>query len=66
MSEVDETVTAEQKQDYFEYLDDLRDSGITNMYGAAPYLQRAFDLSGKLARAVLTEWMHTFSERHPR
>lgn len=29
-------------EEYFTYLEELRHSGITNMYGAVPYLQRAF------------------------
>ena len=27
---------------YFAYLEELRHSGVTNMYGARPYLQRKF------------------------
>jgi len=50
--------------EYFEYLDDLRESGVTNMFGAAPYLQEAFGLSRYEARDVLLKWMETFNERH--
>jgi hypothetical protein len=49
-----------------EYLDDLRESGETNMFGAAAYLEVDFDYSRAEARAALLYWMHTFSERHPR
>ncbi len=49
--------------DYFAYLDELRESGVTNMYGACPYLEQAFGLPPKAAREVLAEWMRTFSER---
>ena len=45
---------------YFDYLDALRESGVTNMYGAVPYLQQAFpELSYDHAQAVyiLREWM---------
>lgn len=45
---------------YFDYLDALRDSGVTNMYGAVPYLQQEFpELSYNHAQAVyiLREWM---------
>lgn len=49
-----------------EFLDELRESGVTNMFGASPYLREAFDLSRADASAVLVYWMHTFSERHPR
>ena len=49
--------------EHLEYLDDLRDSGVTNMLGAAPYLQREFNIPFKEARKVLVYWMETFSER---
>lgn len=45
---------------YFDYLDRLRESGVTNMFGAVPYLQREFpELSYDHAQAVyiLREWM---------
>ena len=48
-----------------EYLDELRESGETNMFGAAPYVQEEFGLERDEARSVLFYWMHTFSERHP-
>lgn len=47
-----------------EYLDDLRESGITNMYGAGAYVENAFDLDGKTAREALGYWMKHFGERH--
>jgi hypothetical protein len=50
--------------DMLEYLDELRESGITNMYGAAPYVRDEFDLSIGDARKVLSYWMSTFAERH--
>jgi hypothetical protein len=50
----------------FEYLDELRTSGETNMFGAAPYLARDFGIAPTEARKLLAEWMRTFSERHPR
>jgi len=47
------------------YLDSLRESGATNMFGAAPYLRREFGMSMDCARDMLTVWMQTFRERHP-
>jgi hypothetical protein len=47
------------------YLDELRDSGVTNMFGATPYLQRKFGLSQRDAKTVLVAWMETFGARHP-
>ncbi|NBW22776.1 MAG: hypothetical protein EBR82_84005 [Caulobacteraceae bacterium] len=52
------------KQEVFEFLDDLRDSGETNMYGAAPYIVEEFGVRHAEARVLLSAWMQTFSERH--
>lgn len=49
----------------FQFLDDLRDSGKTNMFGAGPYLAQAFGFSQEDARGFLKEWMVSFGERHP-
>lgn len=54
----------EMVETYFEYLDILRLSGVTNMFGAGPYLEVEFGLDGRYARTVLLEWMRTFGERH--
>ena len=47
-------------QEHKEYLDELRESGETNMFGAASYLVMEFGLEKKEARAILSEWMATF------
>jgi hypothetical protein len=52
------------RQEYLEYLDELRESGVTNMYGARPYLIKEFDLNKAEATEVLSYWMKTFGERH--
>lgn len=60
-SEQPEFVTRE----HLVYLDELRESGETNMFGARPYLLGEFpDLSEREAAAVLVFWMTTFGERH--
>jgi hypothetical protein len=52
--------------EHLEYLDDLRESGETNMFGARPYLMREFpELDKDQAGKVLSYWMATFSDRHP-
>ena len=51
------------KEAMFLFLDDLRESGITNMWGAGVYLQEVFEVTKIEARDVLLEWMKTFSER---
>jgi hypothetical protein len=43
-------------------LNDLRESGKTNMFGAAPYLSEAFGLSKSEARKILVEWMQNFGQ----
>ena len=47
------------------YLDNLRESGATNMFGAGAYLQERFAMSRKDANEILTYWMTTFEQRHP-
>jgi hypothetical protein len=47
---------------YFEYLDELRESGVTNMFGAAPYLQKTFGVSQKEATKILIEWMASYEK----
>ena len=42
------------------YLDGLRESGVVNMFGAGQYLQEAFGLEKREARAILKEWMKTY------
>ncbi len=44
----------------FAYLDDLRESGVTNMFGAGPYVQEDFGLDRKAAGEAVTAWMKTF------
>ena len=44
-------------QEYFDFLDELRLSGETNMFGAAPYLQAEFGIDKRVAREILQNWM---------
>lgn len=45
----------------FEYLDELRESGRTNMFGASQYVERELGWERKLAREVTLLWMQSFS-----
>lgn len=46
------------KDEHFQFLEELRESGETNMFGARPYLVEAFpDLSAKQSLEVLQYWM---------
>jgi hypothetical protein len=49
------------ERQYYSYLNVLRDSGVTNMFGASPYLQEEFGLSRREAKEVLMSWMKSFS-----
>ena len=49
-------------KEYFDYLVALRDSGVTNMWGAAPYLQDYFGISRKESRDILIEWIESFNK----
>jgi len=48
--------------EHLSYLDDLRELGITNMFGSGPYLVKEFALSEKEAREALVFWMDSFNE----
>lgn len=57
-------VLSDTYREYFQYLDDLRESGSTNMFGAPAFLERQFDLEYPEARQIVLDWMRTFSARH--
>jgi hypothetical protein len=50
--------------EHLDFLDDLRESGVTNMFGAGPYLRDEFPLTKSESHAVLSYWMKTFASRH--
>ena len=53
-----------KEEHVFEFLDELGESGVTNMYGASPYIREAFDVTRYEANRLLAKWMETYSERH--
>jgi len=54
----------EWTEEQLQFLDKLRESGVTNMFMAAPYVQGAFGLTRKEARELLAYWMDTYAARH--
>ena len=58
------TIDSELKEEIFAFLDEVRLSGLINMYGAAPYVEECYNVSITEARSLLREWMETFSERN--
>ena len=57
-----ETTIKKEWYEYYEMLETIRQSGITNMFGAAPYLAEYCDIDIKLAREVLFNWMKNYTE----
>lgn len=49
-------------EEYYKTLEGIRRSGVTNMFGAAPYLMQLCDIDEKLAREVLVNWMQNYNE----
>jgi len=54
--------TTNQEQEVLTYLNMLRDSGATNMFGAVPYIEEEFDLNSKEAKRLLMLWMANFND----
>lgn len=51
-----------QEKEVFDYLNNLRKSGITNMFGASPYIVSSFEVSKTEANNILSKWMSNFNE----
>lgn len=51
----------EEYKEEFIYLENLRRSGITNMYGASPYLAEEFGYSKKESTKILCLWMENYN-----
>ena len=57
--------TEVKQEEYYSFLDGLRETGATNMFGARPYLVEEFpELTKQDASTILSGWMKTFGERH--
>ncbi len=51
---------------HLKFLDDLRESGATNMFGARPYLMNRFPkLTPEKAIAIVSYWMDSFPRKDP-
>jgi hypothetical protein len=56
--------TEEKMKEYFAFLEALRESGRTNMFGARPYLQAVFsELDDKESNDVLVAWMNSYKKQ---
>ena len=43
------------------YLEKLRKSGVTNMFGACPYLEKKFNIDHNTAQKILADWMNNYN-----
>jgi uncharacterized protein YciI len=50
---------------HLDFLDELRDSGAVNMFGARENLREEFGVDRYESSIILEYWMKSFSERHP-
>ena len=50
--------------DHLKFLDELRESGIVNMFGATPFIIDAFNVDRKLAEKILKYWMDSFGKEN--
>ena len=66
MSEAKESSVSKRPEnitdEMLEYLDDLRESGVTNMYGAGRYVEKEFDVDRREASDIVGYWMKTFGK----
>jgi hypothetical protein len=54
--------TTPSEKEVMEYLNQLRESGVTNMFGATPYVIEEFGLDQSEARRILILWMSNFND----
>ena len=47
-------------EEHLTFLDDLRESGAVNMFGASGPIERKFGVSNANARNILMYWMKTY------
>ena len=52
--------TEKEVKNVFTYLDILKDSGTTNMFGATPYLVDQFGFDKRTAANYLVLWMQSY------
>lgn len=51
-----------QEKEIMGFLNLLRNSGVTNMFGATPYIVAEFHIKEKEATSILSLWMKNFNE----
>lgn len=54
--------TTELEKEVFQFLNELRDSGVTNMFASPRYVQKKFGLDISQASKLVDLWMLNFNE----
>lgn len=49
-------------KEVYNFLDELRNSGETNMFGARPYIVEMFNCSQDQATTLLSNWMKNYGK----
>lgn len=52
----------EQEMEVLSFLNNMRESGLINMFGAAPYIEDTFEVDRKEATRLLMLWMRNFNQ----
>lgn len=60
---MEDTKIREEWEEYYKVLEGIRRTGVTNMYGAAPYLKEFCpELTREQANEILCNWMKNYKE----
>jgi hypothetical protein len=59
---LDTRETTQQEREALHFLNALRESGQTNMFGAAPYVETEFGVDRRESVRLLKLWMENFNE----
>ena len=51
-----------EEKEVFDFLENLRESGVTNMFGASPYLSEQFGFDIREAKKVLVYWFNNYDK----
>ena len=55
----------EMEEEVFEYLEKLRESGETNMFGAHVYVMETFEINTSMAMKFVSTWMESYKDARP-
>ena len=54
----------QNKNEVFLYLEELKESGITNMFGASSFIMADFKCSQYMSRRYLSAWMKNYQKEY--